>query len=138
LTIFSRKFNILGHSTTIGQVVLGIGTLGLLALAAHHKWLVPPVAKEAGRIMMQLNPPVLSSQRPSTLTGRFEDKDGNPVRVKMGRFLVLNQQQQVVRGGLIGPYASDFSTTIDTRGLGAGQYTVIVEDHVGQQQQKQQ
>lgn len=129
----------MGRHVTVGQLGLGVATLGILALAAHHKWLQPPVAKEAGRIMMQLNPPILSSQRPSLLTGRFEDKDGNPVRVKMGRFLVLNQQNQVVRGGLIGPYASDFQAVIDTRGLQQGQYTVVVEDSLGPgQQQKQQ
>lgn len=111
-------------------MAFGVATLGLVALAAHHKWLVPPVQKEAGRIIMQLNPPVLSSQRPSILTGRFEDKDGNPIRIKMGRFLVLNGQNQPVRGGLIGPYASDFQATIDTRGLPQGPYTVVVEDKV--------
>lgn len=130
MTFLSTKFNIFGRSVSVGQMAFGVATLGLVALAAHHKWLTPPVAKEAGRIMMQLNPPVLNSKRPSILTGRFEDKDGNPVRVKMGRFLVLNAGNQVVRGGLIGPYASDFSAIIDTRGLPRGEYTVIVEDKV--------
>jgi hypothetical protein len=99
--------------------------------ALHHKYMVPPLVKKAHKIVMQLSPPQLSPKQPSVLTGRFEDKDGNPVRVKMGRYVLVSQQsgQQIpLRGGLIGPYAYEFSAVIDTRGLPPGPAYVRVDD----------
>jgi len=101
----------------------GVGVAGGIALAALFI-----SENKVARIISQVTPQPLSPDRPSQLTGRFEDENGNPVKVKMGRFLVLNQQGQPVRGALIGPNTAEFNATIDMRGLPPGQYNVVVED----------
>lgn len=138
MTFLSKKIHLLGRSISVGKVLLGIGTLGVVAAAAHYKYLYPPVVKEAARIVTKLEPPELSSDHPSMLSGRFENKAGQPVRVKMGKFLIVKQPDpqhqgqppQVMGGGLIGPYASEFQHMIDTRNLPPGQYHVVVSDSI--------
>lgn len=98
-------------------------------MAVHHKWMEPPVAKKAGKIIMNLNPPQMIAGKPSILTGEFQDDKGNPVRIKMGKFTVSSNGRPVT-GGLIGPYAYQFSTMIDTRHIPPGRVTVQVDDHV--------
>lgn len=84
--------------------------------------------EKVARVMFQVQPQPLSPDRPSILTGRFEDEKGQPVKVKMGRFLVLNGQGQPVRGGLIGPNTSEFRTTINMAGLPMGPYHIVVSE----------
>jgi hypothetical protein len=123
----------LGKKIKTWQLIAATGGLALGVFAIHHKYMDPPLAKKADKILMQLNPPQLSNVTPSILTGQFQNKDGNPVRIKMGKFaLILNQggKQIPMRAGLIGPYAFEFNTTIDTRGLPQGQYIVRVDDHL--------
>jgi hypothetical protein len=99
--------------------------IGIAALVVTEK-------KEVKRIVTNLQPQPLTPDRPSVLTGRFEDEHGKPVKVKMGRFLVIQtlpgKPPTPVRGGLIGPGVSEFSATIDTRGLPAGKYHIVVSD----------
>src|SRR5215469_462347 len=78
--------------------------------------------EKVARVVFNVQPQPLSPDRPSILSGRFEDEKGKPVKVKMGRFLVLNAAGQPVRGGLIGPQTSEFSTMINMAGLPMGKY----------------
>jgi hypothetical protein len=131
---FPKYFRLAGRKIPTVALIGGTLGVGAIALALHGSWMEPPVAKQAGRIVMQLQPPALSPDRPSILTGRFEDKKGNPVRIKMGRFIVMynepGKQPTPVRGGLIGPFAYQFRTVIDTKGLKPGNYTIRIDDHV--------
>ena len=114
-----------GHDVPMAILGVAVATgIGAAALVVSEK-------KEVKRIVMNLQPQPLSPDRPSVLSGRFEDEKGKPVKVKMGRYLLLSKQgpkPQVVGGGLIGPWTSEFNVTIDTRGLPAGKIDVIVED----------
>lgn len=126
---------IAGHKVKLRDIVIGIGSLGLLALAVHQKWLDPELVKQADRIIMRLDPPELIPGKPAVLSGRFENKNGDPVRVKMGKYMVVKegspgQPEQVMTGGFIGPLASEFQVTIDTRGFPPGKYQILVEDRV--------
>jgi hypothetical protein len=94
--------------------------------------LVVTERKEVKRIVTQVQPRPLRPDVPSVLSGRFEDKDGQPTKIKMGRFLVIQnlpgKPSTPVRGGLIGPNVSEFQTTIDMRGLPPGNYDIVVSD----------
>lgn len=128
LTIFGKSIRILGHSiplVAVGGIVAGGIAVAALLMGKNR----------ADRIVMNLNPQPMTPMRPSLLTGRFEDKEGKPVKIRMGRFLVIMKQpggqEQPVRGGVIGPNVSDFSVQIDTRGLPVGaQYEVKVWDNM--------
>lgn len=125
---------ILGKRVKTWQLVLATGGLAVGVFALHHKYMDPPLVKKAHKIVTQLNPPQLDPKRPSLLTGHFEDKDGHPVRVKMGRYaLIMNQgnKQIPITGGLIGPYAFEFQVQVQVPpGAPPGQYFIRVDDNL--------
>lgn len=124
-----KKIHLFGKTLPTWGVAAGTLGIGALVLAIHHKWLDPPVAEKAGKIIMHLNPPQMQHGRPTMLSGQFQDDKGNPVRIKMGKFTVTSNGRPVT-AGLIGPYASDFNTMIDTRSIPPGPVQVQVDDHL--------
>lgn len=98
---------------------------GISAVAATYLALKED---KVARVVFQVTPQPLSPAQPSVLTGRFEDANGKPVKVKMGKFLVLNAAGQPVRGGLIGPNTAEFTATINMAGLPVGKYDIVVDE----------
>jgi hypothetical protein len=122
---FAKKIHIFGHD--VPMAILGMIVATGIAGAA-----LVVSKKEVKRIVFNVQPLPLTPDIPSVLKGRFEDDQGKPVKVKMGRFLVMQTIQgkppTPVRGGLIGPYASEFMATIDMKGLPPGKYDIVVSD----------
>jgi hypothetical protein len=131
-SLFKTSFRILGHKVPLAIAGLGVAAIiGVGALVIHEK-------KKVKRITMNLQPNPLTQERPSVLTGQFLDADDKPVKISMGRYLVMltqpGQQPQVVRGGLIAN-TSQFNATIDTKGLPSGTYKIIVQDSLNPEKQ---
>ena len=116
------------HFIRFGKYKVPLGVLVAGGISAAAAMYLALKEEKVARVMFQVQPQPLTPDRPSILSGRFEDHQGKPVKVKMGRFLVLNAANQPVRGGLIGPNTSEFQATIDTRGLPMGKYNIVVDE----------